>query len=262
MLVPKAEYPSNSTFGQRIKSMQDGKLAVAREVVKRFLRSGQSAFISDGTSTFYVALAMFEAAKQQRKPDTPPYFATIYTNHLAIAHEFALWNDPLGMMPGVHVHLNSGEVNSDRMQVSGDRAASEVKRVCAKVQVAVLSVRALDAKEGPAGIEPYSLQIKQAAVEGARRVVFVADHEKLSREHPLDFPLVYATPDDWTEVMSRESTFVVSTRHPDVSNDQKRNPPPNPRTERDWYLWNRFRLHEVMHPAGKPNRFIEVNSLA
>ena len=257
MSTPKADYPQQSTFGQRIAQLADEKQRIAKHIVDNFLGNGCASFISDGSSTLYVGLAIFQKA-QACQGD--PFVSHIYTNNLAIAHEYPLWDSPRGTLPAIRVYIAPGVVESDLTMVRGDRANQHAKDSSATAQFAVLSVRAIFGDYGPAGREPGSLQIKQHALHLAQKVILVADHEKLSTPFTLSAPLVYPITADWGTAMANPNYYVVSTTHPDVNYPEEvlARPPQDPQTPADWYLRNRWRIEHAMNQDGRPKRFIEV----
>jgi len=114
MPVLKAKYPKDSTFGKRIEDNLQKRM-VGKYIADEFLADGVTAFITDGSSTLYVGLALYRKAMNR-----PGFTATIYTNNLALAHEFPLWDSPPNkQIPNVNVSIASGDVISDLMMVGG-----------------------------------------------------------------------------------------------------------------------------------------------
>jgi len=79
--------------------MADDKIKAAQRVASTFVGSGCSVFLGDGSSTSYVGLALFERGTQ----------ATIWTNHLAVAHEFPLWVSDNPNLAKTKVSIAGGE---------------------------------------------------------------------------------------------------------------------------------------------------------
>jgi DeoR/GlpR family transcriptional regulator of sugar metabolism len=254
MSEPRAKYPADSTFGRRIKEMAEEKQKVAKRIVETFLVGGGSTFISDGSSTLYVGLAIFQEAF--RRGSTAPFEAEIYTNNLAIAHEYPLWDTPKGKLPGIRVYSTEGTVESDLTMLCGDAANDCVTNSVKRVQFLILSIRAIVGQYGAAGKEAESLRIKQNALrhgsEDVQAIIFVADHKKLSESYNKSLPLIYPVQKQWESLVESENTYIVSTRHPDVD-PLMQHPSRPPKSETDWYLVNRGWFKAIMQ-----DRLIEV----
>ncbi len=201
MVNPKASYPKGTTFETRIHQNEHAKETVGEYVVGRFLGPGQSAFISDGSSTFFVGLLLFAEKIVGFR---------LYTNSLPIAHEYPLW-ETKDWPKDFTLDVAGGIVNPTLM-MTGHRACEEVeKRMANRAQWTILSIRFIFGDRGPAGWEPDSLEIKQAALRAPQRVILIADHSKLSQEWADNIPLVYAEPSEWQALMKCPTTYVVTT---------------------------------------------------
>lgn len=242
---PKVVYPVLTTFGRRIAELKNDKMRVAEKVVSLFMGSGTSAFIGDGSSTFYVGLELFEQKRQ----------ATVWTNHLGIAHEFAVWNSPQGELPETFVTLAEGAINANLMMTGGGATARFAAAQSARALNVVLSVKQLFSEQGPAGSDQESLEVKQvacsAAMPSGRKIIFVADYSKLCAPCTNATPLVYPASRDWDGVVRQPNVFVVTTRHPEVHGIVEL--PRNPVTELDWYRYHSFKLRKMMGA-----RYVEV----
>jgi len=241
---PKVRYPSITTFGGRTEMQKVDKEAVANRVVQRFLTSGTSVFIGDGSSTFPVGLRMFEQNLQ----------STIWTNHLAIAHEFPLWASASSTdLRRTSVWLAGGEVDRDLMMTCGDDADTFAEKWAKKAQYIILSVRCLFSEQGPAGMEQKSLSIKQAAARAALqtggKLIFIADHDKLSKGYTNE-PLVFPAASDWAQALENPAVYVVTTQPPGLPEKKL---VARPQNALEWYQHHQWKLGAAMH-----NRFIEV----
>lgn len=253
MADPRASYPDDGTFGRRIRQRRDEKIAVARRVVQDFLGPGQSAFVSDGSSTFYVALELYERGHQ----------VEIDTNSLPVAHEFPLWvydpDDPDGQprLADTRVHMAGGLVDRDLEMVSGGPTYEFVERSASIVEYTVLSARAIFADQGPVGEEGHSLRVKQSALREAQHVIWAIDHDKLAQDWHDALPKVYSVDKAWISSIDKSNTYIVTSRHPDVvyPEEVERHPPAHPRTPKDRFLHNRYSLKSRMN-----RRFIEVEA--
>jgi hypothetical protein len=260
----KVNYPLDSTFGKRIRDLESEKKQVAKFVVDKFLTQGASAFICDGSSTFYVGLEIFQEVNRRHEHNKEPLDISIYTNNLAIAHEYALWNSPQGKLPGVGVYSTGGEICADLMMEAGDQAKDMAAKSVQYGPYLVLAVRAVFAREGPVGLkQTQDVIIKKAVLQAGEGIVqgiiFVADHMKLSQPYNLGMPKLFYNSADWEHLMKKTNTYIVSTRHPE--HDGKTAPPPgdrfsNPQTEEDCYLVNCKLLAQAMNSDFNNRRFI------
>lgn len=263
----KVNYPVDSTFGKRAqdkRSQVNEKERVAKYVADEFLTKGAAVFICDGSSTFYVGLEIFQEAKRRNDSGEEPLDVSIYTNNLAIAHEYAIWNSPQGKLPGVRVYSTGGEICADLMMEAGDQARDMAAKSVQYGPYLVLAVRAIFAREGPAGLKrTQDVIIKQAVLQAGdgivQGVIFVADHTKLSQPYNPGIPILFNNSADWVHLMEKTNTYIVSTRHP--QHDGKPAPGQgarfnNPQTEEDCYLVNCKLLADAMNRDTNKKRFI------
>jgi len=200
MIKPKATYPEETTFGSRIHHNEREKITVAEYVVDQFLGTGQSAFISDGSSTFYIGLSLYA-----KKIDG----FVLSTNSLPIAHEYPLW-ETKDWPRDFTLDLAGGAVNP-KLMMTGHRDCEElVKQMANRALWTILSTRFIFEVQGPAGWEPDSLAIKQAALRTPQRVILIADHAKLSERWTEKIPLVFSMPTEWKALLNQPTTYVVT----------------------------------------------------
>ncbi len=263
-VVPKVDYP-RGIFGERIQDLMSEKKKVAHHVVKTFLTQGASAFICDGSSTFYVGLKIFQEVKRRSINNELPLDITIYTNNLAIAHEYALKNSPQGKLPAIKVYTTGGDICTDLMMESGDQAKEMAAKLAAMYgPYLILAVRAILAKEGPIGLkDSQDVIIKQAVLKAGegivKGVIFVADHMKLSQPYKDGMPTLFNDIADWEHLKEKTNTFIVSTTHPKYGNSKA--PPQSynyyhPQTEEECYTVNCRELAAVMNKDINRERFI------
>lgn len=264
-VVPRADYPKISIFGERIRDKESyEKKKVAHYVVKKFLTQGASAFICDGSSTFFVGLKIFQEAKRRVINGELPLDVTIYTNNLAIAHEYALWNSPQGKLPAVKCYSTGGDICTDLMMESGDQAKDMAAKTAMYGPYLVLAVRAIFAREGPVGLKnSQDVIIKQAVLKAGegivQGVIFVADYMKLSKKYEEGMPRLFSNATDWENLRNKTNTFIVSTRHPqyDVGSVPGQGPRyDSPQTEEDCYTVNCKILTDSMNKNHERKRFI------
>lgn len=244
MADPIVNYPDNTIFGQRIRDHHDDKVSVAQRAVDMFMADGSSAFIGDGSSTLYVGLELFERKRQ----------AIVWTNHLAIAHEFALWS-AIHELPNMELYLAEGEVDYKLMMTYGQKAEDFVRDHSRRAPNIFLSVRCILCDQGPSGFEQNSLQIKQAAVRSRQNIIFLTDYTKLSQPTTLSLPLVYSPSTKWQTILENDNVFIITTSHPDAKTPMNYVQKPN--NEVDWYCYHAHKLATTMNTRGK-KRFIEI----
>ncbi len=241
--MPRGNYPEDTTFGKRIGELRCEKEKVAEAVLRLFLGRGSSAFIGDGSSTFFVGLSMIETRMH----------ATIWTNHMAIANEYALQKSDDINLIHMDMFIASGQIDRDLMMTYNESVEHNIVRWASKAGCIILSVRSLFGDAGPAGMEPKSLSIKRAVVEAGMesgaRIIFIADHSKISKGYTKE-PLVFLAQRDWEKAMKCANVFIVSTAHPTVEAERFVE---CPGTEVQWFQRNRWTFSRTME-----DRYIEV----
>ncbi len=250
MVGPKATYPKDTTFEKRIHENEHAKETVAEYIAEHFLGSGQSAFISDGSSTFFVALSLFA-----RKTD--PF--SLCTNSLPIAHEYPLWGTK-DWPREFAMDLAGGRVNPTLMMTGGRDCEAVVEGMTKRVQWTILSTRYIFGIQGPTGWEPDSLGIKQAALRVPQRVILIVDHAKLSEKWTEKIPLVFALPSEWQALMKSPTTYVVTSLPPGKAKSEMQQlgqtlqtSKRKPRHEEEWYARNTWPLRFALG-----DRLIEI----
>ncbi len=239
----RGRYPEDTTFGNRIRELTPEKNKVAKEVIRRFLGQGSSAFIGDGSSTFFVGLRMIEMKMQ----------AMVWTNHVAIANEYSLQKTDDIKLAHMDILIAGGQVDRDLMMTYNLDAEKNIVTWAGKAQCTILSVRSLFANRGPAGMEQKSLSIKQEAVKSAMEsggnIIFIADHFKMSKGYTNE-PLVFSSERDWKSAMESSNVHIVTSRRPDVTEERliKR-----PRSDTEWFQTNHWILSRSMN-----ERYVEV----
>lgn len=250
MIKPRATYPEDTTFGSRIHENEHAKETVAEYIVDHFLGPGQSAFVSDGSSTFFVGLSLFA-----RKTSG----FVLFTNSLPIAHEYPLW-ETKDWPRDFTLELAGGTVNP-KLMMTGRRDCEEIVRQMAnRAEWAVLSTRFIFGIEGPAGWESDSLAVKHAALHAPRRVILITDHAKLSQKWSLPVPLIYAVSTEWKTLMNKPTTYVVTNLPPGKTSAEMQeigrkilNLKLNPKSEEEQYAQNTWPLRNELR-----NRFCEL----
>lgn len=241
--MPRGNYPVDTTFGKRVRELTAEKRKVAKNVISRFLGQGSSAFIGDGSSTFFVGIYMIEKKMQ----------ATVWTNHVAIANEYALQKSDDIKLIHMDIFVAGGQIDRDLMMTYNQDAEKYIANWASKAQCVILSVRSLFADRGPAGMEQKSLSIKQEAVKTAMesgvKIIFIADHVKMSKGYTNE-PLVFPAEKDWKNAMESSNVYIVSTQHPKVTDEKLVKYPKN---DIQWFQTNHWTLSRSMK-----ERYIEV----
>ena len=261
----RGHYPPGTSFGNRIRAYTASKEAIAEQVTRTFLGPGQSAFVSDGSAPFYVAAAAYahyEAARTAYEKDhsreRPPK-TTIDTNNIAIAAELLHWAAK-GETPDIALTLAPGYFNHDLYMTCGSRTLSFVRQCAERLNAVILSASSVDAKHGPTGREPSSMQIKKAALNAKVQTVWVVEYEKLAIPWDGRLPRVYNIDQQWAAAMEDPNTFIVASKMPGLTSLDDI-VPKHPQTERQWYVKNRALLRMTMNRNGN-ERFIEVPIVA
>ncbi|MBN2314723.1 MAG: hypothetical protein JXM79_12400 [Sedimentisphaerales bacterium] len=227
--VIRGNYPTDTTFGIRFRDLFNEKSKVAQKVISKFLGQGSSAFIGDGSSTFFVGLHIIKQKLQ----------ATIWTNHLGIANEYALQKTGVDLSR-MEMYVAGGQIDRDLMMTYDQDAEIYCAKWASKAKCVILSVRSLFGKRGPAGMEQRSLSIKQEVVKAAMTsgadIVFIADHMKMSKGYTNE-PLVFPAERDWYKAMESPNVHIVSTKHPEVTEERLVQ---NPKNEKEWYQTNHW----------------------
>lgn len=213
-LTPRLNYPATTTFGQRLNLERSAKQHVAAKVAEQFLPPGVRVFIGDGSSTFYVGLALLHLARSLTQHE--PSF-TAATNSLAIAGEYVFGQGE----PRLDLRTSQGEVSRLLFASFGDHTRGFAQDCAEGCECSILSVRSLLAREGPYGVEHESLEVKRTVLLNSkfRRLVLVADHTKLAAvpDAPDAAGLrVLTEPGAWDALMSNPNVFVVTTKYPDA----------------------------------------------
>lgn len=199
-LQPVGVFDPNSTFGQRIALQRDEKQRVAWYVATRWLSEGRpDAFITDGSSTFYVCLAASLIQRQQT--------AHLCTNNLAISTEL----DARGDVQNLDLELLGGKRDPQLDATLGERAMSHASEFLDDCNLVISSVRELSPDRGPTAPERESRRIKKIAMSKANLLVIVAEWRKLSTPPLASADLVFADNEKWTNLLANKEIWVVSS---------------------------------------------------
>lgn len=136
------------------------KQQIARAVAAQ-IQDGDVLFINSGTTTHAVALAL--KAKKN---------LNIVTNSIAVALE-------LGNVPTFRVILLGGEINSNFAFTYGNNAQEQLDLY--RVDWAILTLDGISPREGLTTYHPEEILINSMMMQRAKKVMIVADHDKIGR---------------------------------------------------------------------------------
>ncbi|TDN86895.1 DeoR/GlpR family DNA-binding transcription regulator [Stakelama pacifica] len=152
----RLEAPYRARLHERAEAKQRIAKIAAREVSE-----GMTVLIDSGTTSFWVARELAHIAR-----------LTVVTNSLEVAGEI------LGRT-GQRLFLAGGAINSDyRAAFDADAIAYSRRFV---VDLAILSIGAIEADRGFLDFEPDEAAYKRAMLDRCRRVMMVADISKFER---------------------------------------------------------------------------------
>jgi len=166
--VHGGSYLADAEAGQGVFSrlgMRPGEKSRIGEAAAALIPDGACVFLDVGSTTTFVAQAL--AAQSGR---------TIVTNSLNAAQALADHD-------GNRVFLAGGQLRRDEWGVFGPETIRFLQNF--RIDVAVMSVDAIDVQGGFLLLGVEELAVAQAAVAGASKVIVVADHLKFGKSAPL-----------------------------------------------------------------------------
>ncbi len=126
------------------------------------VQNGESLFLDSGSTTAYVALALINHRN-----------LSVVTNSVEIARTLASRN-------GNHVYMAGGELRGDDAAAFGKPVIDFIRQFHYKH--AVLSIGGISPKSEVFDFHLEEMEVSQAAITQAERVIVVADHTKFSRQ--------------------------------------------------------------------------------
>lgn len=205
-LDPQGVFDVNSVFGGRIfDQQQKEKQQVAWYIAKEWFSTGRrDAFITDGSSTFYVCLAISVMHRQQT--------AHICTNNLAISTEL----DARGGTQNLDLELLGGKKDAQLDAALGEEAIVHANNFLKDCNLVISSVRQLQPERGPTAPERKSRRIKKVAITQANLLIIVVDWEKLATP-PIDSAdLTFSNMEDWENILKNKEIIIVSSAPQDL----------------------------------------------
>lgn len=152
---------------ERIAERSEAKAAIGAAAQRFLPPAGSSVFFDAGTTTYQAARALAD-----------PRELTVVTNALGIAAALA-------GSPNVTLHLVGGRVRGITQASVGADAVAAVTRL--RTSVAFMGTNGLTPGHGLSTPDPDEAAVKSAIVNGANRVVVLADSSKLGVEELVSF---------------------------------------------------------------------------
>jgi hypothetical protein len=204
-LKPCGSYPKSTKFGGRVHENEAAKRMLASFVVLEYLQPGMDIFIADGSSAFWVALAIFERELDVR----------VYTNNAAIGMESIMWKGPRRNPEPkpccATVYGAEGEYDGNYAGVFGPSACSFARRMARATQLSLLPITGLNHMKGPSAGKAEARKIKQAVLEHGKHVVLIADSTKIARADDREKTWVYPgmARSEWEAILKTGKLAVV-----------------------------------------------------
>jgi hypothetical protein len=199
---PRVFWPEKTPFGRLVCLSAIEKQAVGLHVVENFIEPEDVIFLSDGSSTYHMALRIF------RKP-LP---LTILTTNVAVAIERAL-----SEAGEVRVEMAGGTVDSKLLMVCGDTTEETIRAWTKRANLIIASMRSYHQSYGPTERHPPSQReisiLCESALSERKRIIFLADHSKLSTQPDKrrDRQL-FSSADIWTKAARKGDVWLVTNR--------------------------------------------------
>jgi DeoR family glycerol-3-phosphate regulon repressor len=146
-------------FSRRIKERVEAKRSIARAVAEK-VADGMTLLIDSGSTTTYVAQALLQKSK-----------LTVITNSVEIARTLIGRGD-------VGVHFAGGALRGDIGAAVGLEAIDLIKEF--RADLAILSMGAIDAKDGYMDFDIDEARIARTMIERADRTIVAADSWKFT----------------------------------------------------------------------------------
>jgi len=149
------------SFNRRVIQNPEEKCRIAKEAVS-FIEPGSSVFFDAGTTPLYLAKSL------------PANLAfTAITNSLQTAME-------LSNLPNVTVIMLAGEVHHSSYSVVNKLAVKTAAKF--RTDLAVISTKSISVPNGLYETNLSLIEIKQALVSGAKKVILLADYSKFNED--------------------------------------------------------------------------------
>lgn len=195
-LEPLGRFDPRTCFNKRIHEDDTGKRLVALYIAERFFSDGGSAFVTDGSSTFYVGLATALRSSMFAYP------FTLVTNNLAITTEL---NSRDETPQHLNIEIMGGQVDyaldaTFPTELNTPSPDEHVKRFIQNVRLAIISVRGLFYVDGPTSPDLRSLLLKREALQVHACCIIVIDWKKLTAAHAAPANKVLDQP-QWDQLL-------------------------------------------------------------
>jgi DeoR/GlpR family transcriptional regulator of sugar metabolism len=178
-LEPLGRFDPRTVFNRRISEEETGKRLVALYITEKFSSDGGSAFLTDGSSTFYVGLAI------ALRSSVFTQSFTLVTNNLAVITELNSRNETpqhlnIEIMGG---QLDYGLNATFPTELNASFPMDHGKRLFQNVRLVIVSVRGLFYLDGPTSPDLKSLLLKREALQIHAECIFVTDWKKMTTSH-------------------------------------------------------------------------------
>ncbi len=252
-MIPRSLYPADTGFGKSLTKRVPDKCAVAWYVTKNltFVKEHDKLFIADGSHGYYLFMAIVCRGLD----------VSIVTNNLGVAGEYVLHSGKIERLKfpsnGVVKRDFGGIFELEKGALDEELKSSNIFLSCFAVVP--------DIDEGFCEDHDIKADVRRELLESRSRITILCDYNTLSHTAGHHTPIFQAEHNKkWSELLTRSYTRLVTTPHPDVS-EQELKRLPTSRTPQvisakepphSWkrYSQNSKRLYEIMG-----ERFIEVD---
>ncbi len=220
-LEPICDYCLKNHMGEHLYKQQGQKKLVAQFLVNAYagnsgpiIRENDTVILPEGTSTLYVGLAI---AAHKRE-------VTVHTSNSGLIREYR--HNPVLEQRLKDMFIIGGKADWKHCEVEGEKCSEQYLNVLSENHsgiVLIIPVTRLTPEQGPTATGP-SWKIRGDIVrKGLRRevlrVVFIADHTKLSREPVDDEHPIFIT-GNWREIVEeyKNRILIVTSVPPNLQN--------------------------------------------
>jgi hypothetical protein len=199
-----AKFNPNNTFGQRILENREEKQKVAWYVTEKWLtqiNDRADAFITDGSSTFYICPAILAISRKR--------LIHICTNNLAFSSEVDAHADQ-DVREKLKLELLGGEKDFDLNATLGHQAEEYANDFLGRHNLVITSIRELHPELGPTAPEVESRCLKKVAMEKANLLIIITDWQKLATPPINNTNRVFSCSNDWKELLMNKEVWIIS----------------------------------------------------
>jgi len=187
-------------FGDRVRSQDNSreeKRCIGHFIAEKCL--GGSLFISDGSSSFYVGLAMIQI-------DSDKFTFDLITNNLGVLAELQANQDKDKKWS---VEIIGGHLDDDLYATfPSENEAAAAQRI-QEAKIAIVSVRELFYTQGPTSPELHSSKLKAHAFRSNGDIIIPLNWDKLAEVEPHWGTTVFANQGQWNEVLKKAGRKII-----------------------------------------------------